>query len=149
MEPSYETYSLKELVEALSSIDREAYPERVAKITAEIDMRRGPQAPKSDTKIKESSEELNDSKESDEEDQPISIFSRVLFIAAAIVMFYSSWESIVNEQAYSREGIVTLEDSPYSYYFRILIFFSMGVALLYSGFKDKVRGLLLNKSDKQ
>lgn len=41
MERDYKSYSLKELLESLDSIDQESYPERVGKIEEETNKRKG------------------------------------------------------------------------------------------------------------
>lgn len=47
MEPNYSEYSISELKESLQTIDKEAFPERTAKIINELSSRRSEQLPSS------------------------------------------------------------------------------------------------------
>ena len=48
MEPNYSEYSISELEESLSTIDREAYPERTEKLESELNARRSNVSPNSE-----------------------------------------------------------------------------------------------------
>lgn len=120
MSPDYPRYSLKELREALETIDKARYPERLEQIYCEITKR---------TVAANSNIPNSDIPPSSCEN--VMMGRRVfVFILGIIFICWGGYSAIEGEMV-GKNRIYTKENDPFLFYFRVLICIGVGVILPY------------------
>ena len=119
LEPNYADYSLSDLEEALSSIDRDLYPVRVSEIENEIAKRH-----KLDPNLQQ--------KMQDKVERELGFASRLfLFVVSILTLVYGIEGLMSGEIALKNQRTVALEDSPFLFYVVTLFFIGIGGYITY------------------
>ena len=129
MEPNYKNYSVDELCEALDSIDKQAYPERVESIKAEL-------------KLKGYSEPLEYVDEvleqPEEEEKPLGPVEEFVCVLVAIFFSWFGFNAIQSGSISGRRGReYTYESSPTLFLFILSVNILLIVMPLYAVIKSR------------
>ena len=116
MQPSYSDYSLSELQEALSSIDKDAFPSRVSEIETEIEKRKVAN-PKGSHSVQQ---------------KKVGIGGRIfLFAMGILLLFYGIDALFDSEISIKNNRTLTLEDNAFLFYCLVILNVGIGLFLLY------------------
>lgn len=116
MQPNYSDYSLSELQEALSSIDKDAFPSRVSEIETEIKKRKV-----ANPKFLHSVQQ-----------KKLGIGGRIfLFAMSLLLLFYGIDALFDSEIATKNNRTLTLEGNAFLFYCLVILNVGIGLFLLY------------------
>ena len=129
MQPDYKNYSVDELCEALDSINKQAYPEGVESIKAEL-------------KLKGYSEPVEPVEEvfaePEEEEKPLGPISQIVAVLLAILFSWFAFSAIQTGSISGRRGReYTYESSPMMFLFLLSVDILMIVMPLYAVIKSQ------------
>ncbi|MAJ69341.1 MAG: hypothetical protein CBB67_017850 [Alteromonadaceae bacterium TMED7] len=129
MEPDYKNYSVDELCESLDSIDKQAYPERVESIKAELKLK-GYSEP-----VKPVDEALE---QPEEEQKPLGPISQIVAVLVAILFSWFAFSAIQTGSISGRRGReYTYESSPMMFLFLLSVDLLLVVMPVYAVIKSR------------
>ena len=129
MEPDYKNYSVDELCESLDSIDKQAYPERVESIKAELKLK-GYSEP-----VKPVDEALE---QPEEEQKPLGQISQIVAVLVAILFSWFAFSAIQTGSISGRRGReYTYESSPMMFLFLLSVDLLLVVMPVYAVIKSR------------
>ena len=121
MEPDYSKYSLDELNEALTTIDRELYPEREAEIKQQIQIR-----------LESNQDEHKQNSPSTTSKKKFGVGSQLFLGALSLVFLYSGIDDLINGSTYARGGgTYTQVDNPTMFYLHSFLYIGLGAIFIY------------------
>lgn len=129
MEPDYKNYSVDELCESLDSIDKQAYPERVESIQAELKLKG----------YSEPVEPVDEVLEQPEEEQkPLGPISQIVAVLVAILFSWFAFSAIQTGSISGRRGReYTYESSPMMFLFLLSVDLLLVVMPVYAVIKSR------------
>ncbi|MBR9792968.1 MAG: hypothetical protein GYB58_14575 [Gammaproteobacteria bacterium] len=129
MEPDYKNYTVDELYEALDSIDKQAYPERVESIKTELKF-------KGYSEPEEPVEEVF--AEPEEEEKPLGPISQLVAVLVAILFSWFAFNAIQSGSISGRRGReYTYDSSPIMFLFLLSVDLLLVVMPLYAVIKSR------------
>ena len=129
MEPDHKNYSVDELCESLDSIDKQAYPERVESIKAELKLK-GYSEP-----VKPVDEALE---QPEEEQKPLGPISQIVAVLVAILFSWFAFSAIQTGSISGRRGReYTYESSPMMFLFLLSVDLLLVVMPVYAVIKSR------------
>ena len=129
MEPDYKNYSVDELCESLDSIDKQAYPERIESIKAELKLK-GYSEP-----VKPVDEALE---QPEEEQKPLGPISQIVAVLVAILFSWFAFSAIQTGSISGRRGReYTYESSPMMFLFLLSVDLLLVVMPVYAVIKSR------------
>jgi len=118
VEPDYSNYSIEELNDALSNIDKEAYPQRTNKIELEIVKRSQIQSA-----AKEQTVLTNEKK--------FGVGFQLFFALLSVLFFYNGVTDLLEGETYVRGGnYYNPTDNPLLFYGNILLYIGLSIVLV-------------------
>lgn len=128
MDPDYTSYTLKELLESLDSIDEESYPERVDSIKIEIKKRKS-----SNENIAPSNEKMENSQYGNS--------PQLILLCLGIISLFLGGLALMSGEVIGRRGYsYTKAEDPVIFYTITILLLAAGISFfLYIYFKRKER----------
>ena len=118
--PDYSKYSKEELQEALASVDRKMYPERIKNIIEELSKLEG--------------EEINEPEQKKKEFSKESIIKgRIIFPIVGLILLYFTWLNFKSGVYHNRITEVSMEEDPILFAIKIGIGFIFGFVCIAAG----------------
>jgi len=108
-EPDYSSYSKEELQEALDSIDKKNYPERVSEIEKQMEIRA------SSTELPAYEDNSENKKETGLLSQPLDLFGRVFYSIIGALALSLFLKEVTTGVVSGRSVSINAEDSPISF----------------------------------
>ena len=127
-EPDYSSYSKEELLDALNSIDRKSYPERVSEIEKQLEIR------DKSTKLQVNENEPESKKETGLLSQPLDLFGRIFYSIIGALALSLFLKEVTTGVVSGRTANISADDSPVSFWIAV----TLGLIISLSAFAKAI-----------
>jgi len=127
-EPDYSRYSKEELLDALNSIDRKSYPERVSEIEKQLEIR------DKSTKLQVNGNEPESKKETGLLSQPLDLFGRIFYSIIGALALSLFLKEVTTGVVSGRTANISVDDSPVSFWIAV----TLGLIISLSAFAKAI-----------
>ncbi|WP_032096966.1 MULTISPECIES: hypothetical protein [unclassified Alteromonas] len=129
-EPDYSSYSKEELLDALNSIDRKSYPERVSEIEKQLEIR----DKSTKLQVNENENEPEIKKETSLLSQPLDLFGRIFYSIIGALALSLFLKEVTTGVVSGRTANISADDSPVSFWIAV----TLGLIISLSAFAKAI-----------